>query len=41
VERGESNSDFMIITAGLDEKDRVALIDPFAKEEEKETASKK
>jgi multidrug efflux pump subunit AcrA (membrane-fusion protein) len=40
VERGESNSDFMIITAGLSEKDRVALIDPFVKEE-KETASKK
>jgi multidrug efflux pump subunit AcrA (membrane-fusion protein) len=42
IERGESNSDFMIITSGLDEKDRVALADPFVKEEEKkETASKK
>jgi multidrug efflux pump subunit AcrA (membrane-fusion protein) len=39
IERGESNSDFMIITAGLDEKDQVALIDPFA--QEKESASKK
>ncbi|MDR2057547.1 MAG: HlyD family efflux transporter periplasmic adaptor subunit [Dysgonamonadaceae bacterium] len=39
IERGESNSDFMIITAGLDEKDRVALIDPFT--QEKETNTKK
>ncbi|MDR2085955.1 MAG: HlyD family efflux transporter periplasmic adaptor subunit [Dysgonamonadaceae bacterium] len=41
IERGESNSDFMIITAGLDEKDQVALIDPFAQEKENESASKK
>jgi multidrug efflux pump subunit AcrA (membrane-fusion protein) len=35
IERGAVNSDFMIITAGLDEKDKVALIDPFAQDEEK------
>ncbi|MDR1221771.1 MAG: HlyD family secretion protein [Tannerella sp.] len=43
VERGAVNSDFMVITSGLNEKDRVALVDPFLqKEEEKkrENASK-
>ncbi|MDR2764390.1 MAG: HlyD family secretion protein [Tannerella sp.] len=34
IERGVVNSDFMVITSGLDEKDKVALIDPFLKEEE-------
>jgi multidrug efflux pump subunit AcrA (membrane-fusion protein) len=43
IERGTVNSDFMVITSGLNEKDRVALIDPFLKEEEQkkqESASK-
>jgi multidrug efflux pump subunit AcrA (membrane-fusion protein) len=35
IERGANNSDFMIVTSGLDEKDKVALVDPFAREEEK------
>lgn len=33
VEVGTSNSDYMIITKGLSEKDEVALIMPFAEEE--------
>ncbi len=32
VETGASNSDFIIITSGIDEKDKVALADPFEKE---------
>ncbi|MDR2139126.1 MAG: HlyD family efflux transporter periplasmic adaptor subunit [Tannerella sp.] len=34
IERGAVNADFMVITSGLNEKDRVALIDPFLKEKE-------
>lgn len=34
VETGTSNSDFIIITKGLKEGDEIALIDPFAQEEE-------
>ncbi len=42
VETDKSNSDFIIITKGLDEKDKVALIDPFAEEKtEKETKTEK
>lgn len=33
VETGSSNSDFIIITSGIDEKDKVALADPFEKEQ--------
>jgi multidrug efflux pump subunit AcrA (membrane-fusion protein) len=41
IERGAANSDFMIVTSGLDEKDKVALTDPFANEKNgKETAGK-
>jgi multidrug efflux pump subunit AcrA (membrane-fusion protein) len=42
IERGANNSDFMIVTSGLNEKDKVALIDPFALEEkEKKTSPQK
>lgn len=34
VETAERNSDFMVITNGLEEGDKVALTDPFMKEEE-------
>ncbi len=37
VEIGQSNSDYVIITSGLDEGDKVALVDPFKVEEEKKT----
>lgn len=33
VETGASNSDFIVITNGLNEKDKVALVDPFISEE--------
>jgi multidrug resistance efflux pump len=36
IERGTVNSDFMVISAGLNEKDQVALIDPFLRKDEKE-----
>lgn len=41
VETGDSNADYIIITKGLTEKDKVALADPFAKEEDdkKKTAA--
>jgi multidrug efflux pump subunit AcrA (membrane-fusion protein) len=42
IERGANNSDFMIVTSGLNEKDKVALIDPFAQEvKEKKTSPQK
>lgn len=37
VEIGLTNSDYVIITKGLNEKDTFALINPFAEDEEKET----
>ncbi len=45
VETGAANSDFIIITKGLEEKDKIALTDPFVKEKEagekgKETTEK-
>lgn len=36
VKTGESNADYIVVTSGLAEKDKVALTDPFAKEEEKD-----
>jgi multidrug resistance efflux pump len=39
IERGTVNSDFMVITSGLSEKDRVALIDPFRRKDEKKQES--
>jgi multidrug efflux pump subunit AcrA (membrane-fusion protein) len=39
IERGASNSDFMVIISGLEEKDKVALIDPFAQEEKEKKTS--
>ena len=36
VETGTGNSDYIIITKGLQEKDKVALIDPFAEEKAKD-----
>ena len=33
VELGQANTDFVIITSGLEEKDQVAMADPFAEEE--------
>jgi multidrug resistance efflux pump len=33
IERGIINSDYAVITSGLEEKDKVALIDPFINEE--------
>lgn len=38
VETGESNSDFVVITKGLNENDKVALTNPFAGEEKKKDA---
>ena len=38
VETGASNSDYIIITKGLHEKDKVALTDPFAEEKAKAKA---
>ena len=32
---GESNADFIVITKGLTKTDKVALADPFAKDEKK------
>lgn len=40
VETGASNSDFIVITKGLDEKDVVALVDPFVEEKKNETSKK-
>lgn len=40
VETSENNSDFIIIKKGLDSNDKVALSDPFKKEEPKEDKSK-
>lgn len=40
VETGASNSDFIVITKGLDEGDEVALVDPYASEKSKEEKSK-
>jgi multidrug efflux pump subunit AcrA (membrane-fusion protein) len=40
IERGANNSDFMVVTSGLDEKDKVALIDPFAQEEKEKQTSR-
>lgn len=34
VQLGESNTDFIIVKSGLQEKDKVALIDPFLEEEQ-------
>jgi multidrug efflux pump subunit AcrA (membrane-fusion protein) len=41
IERGANNSDFIIVTSGLNEKDKVALIDPFAQEEKNEKTTPK
>jgi multidrug efflux pump subunit AcrA (membrane-fusion protein) len=35
IERGLSNADFTVVTAGLNENDKVALLNPFATEEKK------
>ena len=40
VTTGISNSDFIIITDGLDEKDEIALVNPFAAEEKKAETTK-
>jgi multidrug efflux pump subunit AcrA (membrane-fusion protein) len=40
IETGVSNSDYIIVTDGLNEKDEVALVDPFVKEETKEKTPK-
>lgn len=40
VETGASNSDFIVITNGLNEGDEVALVDPYASEKAKEEKSK-
>lgn len=40
VEVGASNSDYMIITKGLNENDEVALVMPFAEEEKKDATAK-
>ena len=40
VTTGLSNSDFIIITEGLDEKDEIALLNPFAGEDKKEETTK-
>jgi multidrug efflux pump subunit AcrA (membrane-fusion protein) len=37
VKTGASNSDFIIISKGIDVHDKVALADPFKKEEKKKT----
>ena len=39
VETGENNSDFIVIKKGLNVNDKVALSDPFKKEEEKNEES--
>lgn len=36
VETGASNSDYVVITGGLDEKDTVALVNPFLEDEKKD-----
>ncbi|MFV0418897.1 MAG: hypothetical protein ACK5KT_09230 [Dysgonomonas sp.] len=36
VETGASNSDFIVITKGLESGDNVALVDPYAAEKTKE-----
>ncbi|MDD4992249.1 MAG: efflux RND transporter periplasmic adaptor subunit [Paludibacter sp.] len=41
VKTGASNSDFIIITKGIEVNDKVALADPFKKEEKKKTESTK
>lgn len=41
VETGASNSDYVIITSGLDAKDTVALVNPFVEEEEKKKEAAK
>ena len=40
VETGVNNSDFIVITKGLKEKEKVALIDPFAEEKTTEETAK-
>ncbi len=40
IETGASNSDFIIITKGLEENDKVALTDPFVDEKAKEKQKK-
>ncbi|GHT00103.1 hypothetical protein FACS189421_11720 [Bacteroidia bacterium] len=40
IETGVSNSDFIIVTGGLDEKDEIALVDPSVQEESKENTPK-
>ena len=40
VETGANNSDYIIITKGLDEKDKIALIDPFVTESKKKETTK-
>ncbi len=35
VQTGVNNSDYIVITKGLDEKDKIALTDPFVKEDDK------
>ena len=40
VTTGVSNSDFIIIAEGLDEKDEIALVNPFANEDKKEETTK-
>jgi multidrug resistance efflux pump len=36
IERGLNNTDFVVVTAGLNENDKIALLNPFAVEEKKE-----
>jgi multidrug efflux pump subunit AcrA (membrane-fusion protein) len=40
IETGVSNSDFIIVTGGLDEKAEIALVDPSVQEESKENTPK-
>lgn len=40
VETGENNSDFVVIRSGLDEKDKIALINPFKTEESQSSKEK-
>ena len=40
VATGLSNSDFIIIMEGLDEKDEIALLNPFAEEDKKQETTK-
>ncbi len=35
VETGANNSDYIVVTKGLSEKDKIALTDPFVKEDDK------